>query len=106
MEKPEACGKCGAEPRERTERKRCPQCGSFVVGDRARGALYGRCESAHRIPIEEDKAANERGYYLHPDAFGLPQSKAIAMTNGVQPTTNSSAAFAMPGDGQVSHFIK
>ena len=29
MEKPEACLKCGAEPRERTERKRCPQCGSF-----------------------------------------------------------------------------
>jgi hypothetical protein len=27
----------------------------------------------HRIPLEEDKPEDERGTYLHPDAFGLPK---------------------------------
>jgi len=40
--------------------------------------------NAHRIPVEEEKAASERGYYLHPDAFGQPESKGIASVNGVQ----------------------
>jgi hypothetical protein len=31
----------------------------------------------HRIPVEEDKPANERGTYLHPDAFGQPPSKGV-----------------------------
>jgi hypothetical protein len=69
--------------------------------------------NAHRIPVEEDKAASERGYYLHPDAFGLPQSTAIDMTNVTQPTTNSSTlaassppACAMAGGGQVFHSSK
>ena len=28
----------------------------------------------HRIPVEEEKPANERGKYLHPDAYNLPQT--------------------------------
>jgi hypothetical protein len=31
----------------------------------------------HRIPVEENKAANERGYYLNPDSYGQPDSKAM-----------------------------
>ncbi|MGB6692496.1 MAG: hypothetical protein WBE76_32030 [Terracidiphilus sp.] len=34
--------------------------------------------NANRIPVEEDKPAAERGYYLHPEAFGQPDSKSIA----------------------------
>jgi hypothetical protein len=49
---------------------------------------------AHRVPVEEDKAATERGYYLHPDAFGQPQSKGIEMANGTQPSTIDSAKLA------------
>jgi len=33
--------------------------------------------NAHRIPVEETKPETERGYYLHPDAFGQPPEKAI-----------------------------
>ncbi|HNX49592.1 MAG TPA: hypothetical protein PKL08_05475 [Thermoanaerobaculaceae bacterium] len=32
---------------------------------------------AHRIPVEEDKPQEERGYYLHPGAFGQPEEKSI-----------------------------
>jgi hypothetical protein len=50
--------------------------------------------NAHRVPVEEDKTANERGYYLHPDAFGQPQSKGIEMANGTQPGTIDPAKLA------------
>ena len=33
--------------------------------------------NAHRIPIEEDKAAMERGSYLHPELFGQPAEKSV-----------------------------
>jgi hypothetical protein len=31
----------------------------------------------NRIPVEENKPEVERGYYLHPEAFDLPQEKSI-----------------------------
>ena len=40
--------------------------------------------NARRIPVEAEKAASERGYYLHPDAFGQPESKGMAVANGGQ----------------------
>ena len=33
----------------------------------------------HRIPVEQDKADGERGFYLHPDAFGQPDDKNILL---------------------------
>jgi len=39
--------------------------------------------NAHRIPVEEDKPADQQGTYLNPDAFGQPESlgadKALAL---------------------------
>jgi hypothetical protein len=32
---------------------------------------------AHRIPLEEEKPAFEKGYYLHPDLYGAPQEQRI-----------------------------
>lgn len=32
---------------------------------------------AHRIKVEEDKPAQERGHYLHPELFGATQKEAI-----------------------------
>ncbi len=32
---------------------------------------------AHRIPVEQDKPAAERGFYLHPDLYGQPASKSV-----------------------------
>jgi hypothetical protein len=34
--------------------------------------------NAHRIPVEEDKPAQERGYYLHPELYGQPPQKSTA----------------------------
>src|SRR6266446_6222670 len=31
--------------------------------------------NAHRIPVEEEKTAPERGYYLHPELYGQPLHK-------------------------------
>ena len=33
--------------------------------------------NAHRIPVEQDKEAAERGYYLHPELFGQPEQKGV-----------------------------
>jgi hypothetical protein len=33
--------------------------------------------NAHRIPVEEDKPANEQGKYLHPTEWGQPESAGI-----------------------------
>jgi hypothetical protein len=33
--------------------------------------------NAHRIPVEEAKPAQERGYYLHPELYGQPAQRSI-----------------------------
>jgi trimeric autotransporter adhesin len=33
--------------------------------------------NAHRIPVEQDKPARERGFYLHPELYGAPREKGI-----------------------------
>jgi hypothetical protein len=35
-------------------------------------------KQAELIGVEEDKPVAEQGYYLHPDAFGLPPERGIA----------------------------
>jgi hypothetical protein len=34
--------------------------------------------NAHRIPVEEEKPVQERGYYLHPELYGQPLQKSTA----------------------------
>jgi len=34
--------------------------------------------NAHRIPVEADKPARERGYYIHPELYGAPEEKSTA----------------------------
>jgi hypothetical protein len=31
--------------------------------------------NAHRIPVEEDKPAKERGYYMYPELFMVSQKR-------------------------------
>jgi hypothetical protein len=33
---------------------------------------------AHRIQVEEDKPAKERGYYIYPDLYGKAAEKGIS----------------------------
>jgi len=39
---------------------------------------------ANRIQVEEDKPSEERGYYLHPNAYGLPEEKGIETVRNPQ----------------------
>ena len=40
--------------------------------------------NAHRIPVEEEKNARERGYYLHPELYGAPEEKQIEWARNPQ----------------------
>jgi hypothetical protein len=37
--------------------------------------------NAHRIPVEVEKAQADRGLYLHPELFGAPPEKSIALAH-------------------------
>ncbi|MGB2602768.1 MAG: hypothetical protein WBC78_04195 [Candidatus Sulfotelmatobacter sp.] len=37
--------------------------------------------NAHRIPVEESKAPADQGLYLHPELFGAPAEKSIALAH-------------------------
>ena len=39
---------------------------------------------AHPLEVEQDKAENERGFYLHPELFGAPEEKGILWANAPQ----------------------
>jgi hypothetical protein len=41
---------------------------------------------AHRIKVEEDKPAQERGHYLHPELFAATQKEAVG-SNVAPPVT-------------------
>jgi trimeric autotransporter adhesin len=41
------------------------------------GIRHDEWANAHRIPVEQEKPAAERGLYLHPELFGEPLEKAI-----------------------------
>lgn len=47
---------------------------------------------AHRIRVEEDKPAEERGYYLHPKAYGLPEERNIRSVHSGQFPKNPQVA--------------
>jgi len=46
------------------------------------GIRHDRYAEKNRIPIEEDKSPNERGKYLHPDAFGLSKDMGVPLLTG------------------------
>ena len=52
--------------------------------------------TAHPIRVEEKKAPDEQGYYLHPEAFGLPPERGIAAAHHRGPNTG---AVSIPGTG-------
>jgi hypothetical protein len=41
------------------------------------GTRHDRYAEAHRMQVEEAKAAAERGYFQHPDLYGEPEEKGI-----------------------------
>jgi hypothetical protein len=56
--------------------------------------------NAHRIQVEEDKPADEKGLYLHPTEHGQPAAKGIkAPVPAVAPKLTSAPAVNQPGQG-------
>jgi len=49
--------------------------GNVKVSWQVTGIRQDAYANAHRIPVEEEKSARERGYYLHPDAFNQPEER-------------------------------
>jgi hypothetical protein len=49
------------------------------------GIRHDAYANQYRIPVEEDKAVGEQGYYLHPEVFGQPESKGIAAARKAVP---------------------
>ena len=45
--------------------------------------------NAHRIPVEENKPAQERGLYIHPELFGQPASMSVDHTRLQQSITST-----------------
>ncbi len=41
------------------------------------GIRHDRWAEAHRIPVEEDKAEEDRGFYLHPEVWDAPPERGI-----------------------------
>jgi hypothetical protein len=52
--------------------------------------------NANRIPVEEDKPAGERGYYLHPEVFGQPASKGIVAAGRSGANSEAVATLSSP----------
>src|ERR1700722_6357459 len=46
------------------------------------GIRHDAWANAHRIPVEEEKPANEQGHYLHPELFGALPEKGIPSSHG------------------------
>jgi len=58
------------------------------------GIRHDAYASRYRIPVEEDKAAGEQGYYLHPEVFGQPESKAVSAARKSVPSSSDVVADA------------
>lgn len=43
------------------------------------GIRHDAYADAHRLAVEEDKPDEDRGYYLHPDLYGQPTEKSVAL---------------------------
>ncbi|HXM23948.1 MAG TPA: hypothetical protein VN948_22015 [Terriglobales bacterium] len=58
------------------------------------GIRHDAYANQYRIPVEEDKAVGEQGYYLHPEVFGQPESKSISAARKSAPSSQDVVADA------------
>jgi hypothetical protein len=60
---------------------------SVEVSWQVTGVRHDAYANRYRIPVEEDKALSEQGYYLHPEVFGQPESKSISAAGKSAPAS-------------------
>src|SRR5579863_1963413 len=53
------------------------------------GIRHDAYANAYRIPVEEDKTAQDQGYYLHPEVFGQPESKSLSASSKASPSSQN-----------------
>src|SRR5450755_2744812 len=53
------------------------------------GIRHDAWANAHRIPVEQAKPERERGLYLHPELFGAPAGKSIALARHPEATKHA-----------------
>jgi len=58
------------------------------------GVRHDAYANRYRIPVEEDKALSEQGYYLHPEVFGQPESKSLSVAGKSTPASQEVMADA------------
>lgn len=54
---------------------------SVKVSWQVTGVRQDAFANAHRIQVEEEKPAQERGHYLHPELFGATEKEAVGSTS-------------------------
>jgi hypothetical protein len=47
------------------------------VSWQATGTRQDAYANAHRTPVEEEKSASERGFFIHPELHGQPAEKSV-----------------------------
>jgi hypothetical protein len=50
------------------------------------GVRHDAWANEHRIPVEQAKPEGQRGFYLHPELFGAPAAKSIALARHPETT--------------------
>ena len=55
------------------------------------GVRHDAYADAHRIKVEEEKPAQERGHYLHPELFGATKKQVIGASNDSWPQVQNAA---------------
>lgn len=58
--------------------------GGMEVSWQVTGIRRDPFANKNRIVVEEDKSLEEKGYYLHPEAYGLPREKSIESVRNPQ----------------------
>jgi hypothetical protein len=58
------------------------------------GIRHDAYANPYRIAVEEDKTAQEQGYYLHGEVFGQPESKSISAASKASPSSQNVLADA------------
>ena len=56
------------------------------------GIRHDAYANAYRIPVEEDKPADERGKYLHPELYDQPETLGIGYAQRLLAVDNPDAS--------------
>jgi hypothetical protein len=67
------------------------------------GIRHDAWANAHRIPVEEMKPGQERGFYLHPELFGAPPEKSIAVRRHPFYTERPASQSTLRQDNSANH---